>query len=287
MHICRVGTDDPSWGALVVLWESATRRRTGKSKHVAETLLREFLSNACSPGFLDNLLRLEAPAHGDALGRDAVVGGCSGTRSIRAMTPDGSATRATQLARGMVAAAQLRFTSAESRAWLRSLVMSLSEKIDANVIHKPARGNYDLLEHAGFVDNRGKRPHVDEHYRASQIQTVMRKRKVQSQGSIATAVDRVPRSSVHDWVHADMRVLQSSWWSFCSDAHGVYILKEDGARIGLAARRCTTCFDMPDPKLSFQRLLKRHRTKKLLHVASALQESKHAPDAGVEKLATN
>ena len=62
----------PSWRALVLLLESATRRRSGKSKHVAETLLRELLSNACSPSCLDNLLRLEAPAHGDALGRDAL-----------------------------------------------------------------------------------------------------------------------------------------------------------------------------------------------------------------------
>ena len=68
----------PSWRVLVLLLESVTRRRTGKSKHVAETLLREFLSNACSPICLDNLLRFEAPAHGDALGHDAVVDDGSG-----------------------------------------------------------------------------------------------------------------------------------------------------------------------------------------------------------------
>ena len=63
-----------------------------------------------------------------------------------------------------------------------------------NVIQKLARGNYDPLKHAGFVENRGKRPHVEEHNRASLIQAVMRKRKVQSRGSIATKVDRVPQS---------------------------------------------------------------------------------------------
>ena len=71
----------PTWWVLVLLLESATRRRRWKSKHVAETLLREFLSNACSPSCFDNLLRLEAPAHGDALGHDAVVD--DGTRSSR------------------------------------------------------------------------------------------------------------------------------------------------------------------------------------------------------------
>ena len=263
----------PSWRALMLLLESATLRRREKSKHVAETLLREFLSNACSPSCLENLLRLEAPAHGNALGHDAGV------------TSDGSATRATQLARGMVAAAQLCFTSAESRALLRSLVVSLSEDIDCNVIHKRARGDYDPLKHAGFVDSQGKRSHVDEHYRASLIQAVMRKRKVQSQGSIATTVDRVPQSLVRWWVHEDMRVLQSAWWRFCSDAHVVYKLKEDGARIGQPGRRCTACFDMPDLKLSCQRLLRRHRTEKLLHVAWALEQSKHAPGAQVKKLA--
>ena len=153
-----------------------------------------------------------------------------------AMTSNDSVARSAQLARGMFAAAQLCFTSAETRAWLRSLVVSSSEDIDANVIDTRARGNYDPLKHAGFVDNRGERPQVDEHCRASLIQAVMRTRKVQSQGSIATTVDRVPRSSVHDWVHADMRVLQSAWWGFCRDAHGVYILKEDGARIGQPGR---------------------------------------------------
>ena len=166
-----------SSGAVV-----GVRCRTGKAKHVAETLPQEFLSNACSPSCLDNLLRLEAPAHTDALGHDAVVDNGSGTRSSRATTSDGSAALSTQLARGMVAAAQLCFTNTESRAWLRSLVVSLSEDIDANVIHKLARGNYDPLTHAGFVDNRGKRPHVDEHHRASLIQAVMRKRK---KGSVA------------------------------------------------------------------------------------------------------
>ena len=33
-----------------------------------------------------------------------------------------------------------------------------------------------------------------------------------------------------------MRVLQSAWWRFCGDVHGVYILKEDGARIGQPGR---------------------------------------------------
>ena len=134
MRICRVGTDDPimvSSGAVV--GESTTRRPTGKSKHVAETWLQEFLSNTYSPNFLDNLLRLEAPAHGDALGHDAVVDDGSRIGSSRAMTPDCPATRATQLARGVVAAAQLCFTSAESRAWLRGLVVSLSEDIDIEV----------------------------------------------------------------------------------------------------------------------------------------------------------
>ena len=42
---------------------------------------------------------------------------------------------------------------------------------------------------------------------ASLIQAVTRKRKVQSQGSIATTVDWVPGSSVRLWVHEDMRVL--------------------------------------------------------------------------------
>ena len=68
----------PSWGVLVLLLESVTRRRTEKSKHVAETLLREFLSNVCSPSCLDNLLRFEAPAHGDSFGHDAVVDNGSG-----------------------------------------------------------------------------------------------------------------------------------------------------------------------------------------------------------------
>ena len=202
MRICRVGTGDPimeSSGAVVGVRYSVPH---GKTKHVAETLLRKFLSNAGSPSGLDNLLRLEAPAHGDALGHDAFVDDGSGTRSSRAKTQDGSATRATQLVRGMAAAAQPCFTSAESRAWLRGLVVSLSEDIDANVMHKRALGNYDPLKHAGFADNRGKRPHVDEHCRASLIQSVMRKRKFQSQGSIATTVDRVPRSSVRAWVHA-------------------------------------------------------------------------------------
>ena len=169
----------PSWEFWCCCWSPLPH---GKAKHVAETLPQEFLSNACSPSCLDNLLRLEAPAHTDALGHDAVVDNGSGTRSSRATTSDGSAALSTQLARGMVAAAQLCFTNTESRAWLRSLVVSLSEDIDANVIHKLARGNYDPLTHAGFVDNRGKRPHVDEHHRASLIQAVMRKRK---KGSVA------------------------------------------------------------------------------------------------------
>ena len=151
----------------------------------------------------------------------------AGTRSSRAMTSDGSATRATQLARGMVAAAQLCFRSAESRAWVRSWVVSLSEDIDANVIHKRARGDYDPLKHAGFVDNRGERPHVDEPWRASLVQAFMRKKEVQSQGSIATTVDWVPQSSVRLWVHEDMRVLHSAWWRFCRDVHGGYMLKEE------------------------------------------------------------
>ena len=33
-----------------------------------------------------------------------------------------------------------------------------------------------------------------------------------------------------------MRVLQSALWRFCSDAHGVYSLKEDGARMGQPGR---------------------------------------------------
>ena len=57
--------------------------------------------------------------------------------------------------------------------------------------------------------------------------------------------------------------------------------------VSLAARRCIAYFDMPDLMLSFRRLLKRHRTEKLLHVARALKESKHAPDSPVEKLETN
>ena len=64
---------------------------------------------------------------------------------------------------------------------------------------------------------------MDENYRASVIQAVMRKREVQSQGSIATTVDRVLGSSVRLWAHEDMRVLQSAWWRF-SDVHGAYIL---------------------------------------------------------------
>ena len=160
----------------------------------------------------------------------------------------------------MVAAAQLCFTSAESWAWLRSLVMTLSEDIDANVIHKRASVNYDPLKHGDFVDNRGKRPHVDEHCRASQIQADMRKRKV---GSVKRVnCDDGGSGSAKQW----------SWWRFCGDDHGVYILKEYGARIGQP-----TC----------QRFLKCHRTEKLLHVAWALEESKHAPDARVEKLATS
>ena len=62
-------------------WSPLLGAARWKSKHVAETLLREFLSNACSPSCFDNLLRLEAPAHGDALGHDAVVD--DGTRSSR------------------------------------------------------------------------------------------------------------------------------------------------------------------------------------------------------------
>ena len=84
----------------------------------------------------------------------------------------------------MAAAAQLCFTSAECRACLRSLVVSLSEDIDANVIHKRVR----------------ERLHVDENCRASLIQ-------VYSQGPIVTTVDRVPRGSVQMWAHEDMRVL--------------------------------------------------------------------------------
>ena len=51
-----------------------------------------------------------------------------------------------------------------------------------------------------------------------------------------TAVDRVPQSFVRLWVHEDMRGLQSAWWRFCSDAHGLYILEEDGAWIGQPGR---------------------------------------------------
>ena len=98
------------------------------------------------------------------------------------MTSDGSTTRATQLARGVVAAAQLCFTSAECRVWLRSLVVSLSDDIDANVIHKQVRGYYDPFKHAPLVDNGGKQLHMDENNTASPIQAVMRKRQVQSRG---------------------------------------------------------------------------------------------------------
>ena len=59
------------------------------------------------------------------------------------------------------------------------------------------------------------RHRVDENNRASLIQAVMRMRQVQSNGSIATTVDRVPRSSVHTWVHEDMCLLLSAWWRFC------------------------------------------------------------------------
>ena len=137
----------PPWRAPVLLLEFAARRRSRKSGHVAETSLREFLSNACSSDCLVNL-RLEDPAQGDALGQEEVADDGSGTGSSRDMTTDGSATRPTQLVRGMVAAAQPCFKSAERRAWLRSLVASLSEDIDASVIHKRVRGYYDPCKHA-------------------------------------------------------------------------------------------------------------------------------------------
>ena len=67
---------------------------------------------------LDNLLRLKAPAHGGALGHDEVADDGSGTRSSRATTSDGSATLATQLARGMVAAAsRARSVARGCAAW--------------------------------------------------------------------------------------------------------------------------------------------------------------------------
>ena len=57
---------------------------------------------------------------------------------------------------------------------------------------------------------------------------------MKEKGSVArvTTVHWVPESSVRLWVHENMRVLQSAWWRFCSDAQGVYLLKEDGARVG-------------------------------------------------------
>ena len=70
---------------LVLLLESAARRHTEKARHVAETLLGEFLSDACSLNCLDNFLRLEGPAHGDALGHDEVADDGCGTRSSRAL----------------------------------------------------------------------------------------------------------------------------------------------------------------------------------------------------------
>ena len=118
-----------------------------------------------------------------ALGHDDTVG------------VDGSATRATQLARGVVAAAQLCFTTVQCRARLRSLFVNLIEDIDANVIHWRLRGEYDLWlstqsrcaasrgrELLGFSEPGG---HAKE--------------KGSIASSIATTVDRVPRSSVHMW----------------------------------------------------------------------------------------
>ena len=70
----------------------------------------------------------------------------------------------------------------------------------------------------------------------------MRNRKVQSRESSATTVDRVPRSSVHTSVDEDMCVLQSAWCPFCSEAHGVYIIEEDGAWIGQPGRETVRYF---------------------------------------------
>ena len=67
----------------------------------------------------------------------------------------------------------------------------------------------------------------------------------------------------------------------------VYITEEDSTRIGQPGRE--TLHHPPrnaPPEAAQPAAPGRHRTEKLLHVAWAIEESKHAPDAPVEKLAT-
>ena len=91
---------------------------------------------------------------------------------------------------------------------------------------------------------------------ASLIQAVTRKRKVHSRGSIATKVGRVPRSSVHTWVHEDMCV-----FSLRGGAGGARIGQPGHERVHCLLRhyRLPAALQVPRP---------RRRTEKLLQGAS-------------------
>ena len=96
-------------------------------------------------------------------------------------------------------------------------------------------------------------------YRASLVQAVMRKGKLQSRGSIARAVDRLPRSSVHTWVHEDKRVCSLRGGASAATAMVCTLFKKTALGfVSLAATRCTACFDIPDPQFRCQRLLGCH-----------------------------
>ena len=92
---------------------------------------------------------------------------------------------------------------------------------------------------------------VDENYRASLIPAVMGKRTVQSRGSLATKVDRVPQALCKRGFIKTCACCSPRGGA--SAVRPILTRKTSLGSVSLAARRCAACFDILDPQLCCQR----------------------------------
>lgn len=224
-----------TWGIIVVLGHWAAHRRRFACRARARGLLEMFLGRLVEPSTAEDMSKLSPNLEAHALcglpdiecrhwiGVKKSLGG--GNHALQVLI---------DLIVGLCKTAI--FCNAGARL-LKHIIVELATHMDTRLSTGTVELDTDALKHASAVDHRGKRVHVDSDYKAVLKKRIIGQRKCSGEACIAS-LDDVRGATVQDWMHKDMRCWLAALWRIFSSpsSSGVFILKEDGARLGQPAR---------------------------------------------------
>ena len=232
-------TDDmllTTWGLLVLLGFWSSQRRALSCRQTGQCYLRMLVEALVPPSISSSLLQW-----GCHFDMSACMQGVLGTPCVHAaaiLAPRGNEDPLDACVR-VISGLTGQYTVCEqSRQWLgATIIPGLAGYIAAVARAGGDHFDGDALQHPRRVDHRGCRMPVATEYKVALRESILKKRKCQSQRQVAST-HGIAEGSVRKWLHHDLRGVMNACWRLAGEVEdlGPLLLKQDGARLGQPAR---------------------------------------------------